>query len=126
MTAVYREIKAADPNATIVVVGYPDLLPGNPATALYHCAWLKDPAAVLEFRKVAGLVDSTLKNAALAAGVQYVSSLSALQGHELCTADAWVHRIGLTGGTDRGHPTASGEAAMARVVRTYMLAHNIG
>ena len=48
--------------------------------------------------------------------ISYASTLHALAGHELCTRDTWVYPLGLSGGNNRGHPTASGQRAIARAV----------
>jgi lysophospholipase L1-like esterase len=125
MAAVYRMIRRTVPHAQIVVVGYPQILPPSPITALHHCPWLKDPADPLLMRKITGQLDGVLSRAANTAGVRYVSTLNALKGHELCTADAWVKAIGLSGGNARGHPTARGQAALAAAVGRYVADHHL-
>jgi len=52
MTAVYRLVKQSVPGAQIVVVGYPQIIPNSPITALRHCPWLKDPAEPALMRQV--------------------------------------------------------------------------
>jgi len=124
MTAVYKEIKAAAPKATILVVGYPQILTSNPLTALLNCPWLgRDPQAVPLMSAVSIQLDSILARAAAAAGVDYVSTLHALQGHEMCTADSWVNPIGLFGGrvASQGHPNQFGQAAIAQTVSDYIV-----
>jgi lysophospholipase L1-like esterase len=125
MTAVYRAIRRAAPVAHVVVVGYPQIIPKSPITALRHCPWLKDPADPVLLRKVTGQLDGVLARAASAARVDYVSTLNALKGHELCTAHSWVKAIGLKGGNSRGHPTAQGQAALAAILRRYVASHHL-
>jgi hypothetical protein len=126
MTAVYRAIKQTVPSARVVVVGYPQILPKSPITALRHCPWLKDPADPLLMRKVTGQLDGVLSLAASAAGVSYVSTLGALKGHELCTAHSWIKAIKpFSGASARGHPTAQGQAALAATVGRYVTAHHL-
>jgi lysophospholipase L1-like esterase len=125
MTAVYGAIRRTVPHARIVVVGYPQMMPRSPITALRHCLWLKDPADPALMRKVTGQLDGILSRAAKAAGVSYVSTLNALKGHELCTAHAWLKAIGPSGGNSRGHPTALGQAALAAVVARYVTKHHL-
>ena len=129
MTAVYKEIKAFAPKATILVVGYPQILPSNPLTALQHCPWLdRDPEAVPLMNIVSSQLNSILARAAAAAGVGYVSTLNALQGHELCTADSWINSIGLFSGriASQGHPNQFGQAAIARTVSNYIVNNTVG
>lgn len=125
MTAVYKEIKAAAPNAHILVVGYPQIVPSNALTALGHCPWFKDPGEVLLMRAVTSQINSVLARAAAAAGVSYVSTLNALQGHELCTTDSWVNSVGPFGGSGRGHPTAQGQAMIAAAVEDYVVTNHL-
>jgi lysophospholipase L1-like esterase len=125
MTAAYRSIRRAVTGARIVVVGYPQIMAKNPITALLHCPWLKDPADPILLRKVTGQINGVLARAASAAGVDYVSTLHALSGHELCTGDSWIKAVGPSGGDSRGHPLARGQAALAAVVRRYVTGHHL-
>src|SRR3954454_4476167 len=105
----YAAIKAADPTGHISVVGYPQLLPSGSAV---NCSWL----AANEKTQLNALTvefDTTMANAAASAGVRYVSVLSVLAGHEMCTSNSWVYPIGFTGGDLRGHPTGPGQQALA-------------
>lgn len=38
----------------------------------------------------------------------YASVLGSLSGHELCTTDPWIYKIGPDGGPLRGHPVETG------------------
>lgn len=125
MTAVYRAIRSAAPGAHVVVVGYPQIIPKSPITALRHCPWLKDPADPVLLRKVTGQLNGVFARAASAARVDYVSTLNALKGHELCTAHSWVKAVGFKGGNSRGHPTAQGQAALAVIVRRYVASRHL-
>jgi lysophospholipase L1-like esterase len=108
----YTSIANADKSARVVVVGYPSLFPsGTPV----GCGWLASNEKTA-LRALATEFDHTMAAAAASAGVQYVSVLSVLAGHELCTSTPWVYPIGLTGGDLRGHPTAHGQQAIANTV----------
>jgi lysophospholipase L1-like esterase len=122
LVAVYRTMKAKLSGAHIVVVGYPRIFPTVKA---HNCAWLSDSERK-SLVAVSAEIDHSIAAAAAAAGVTYVSVLDVLGGHELCTAQSWVNPIepscGLPGHTDCGHPTSSGQLAIAKRVQTALMA----
>jgi GDSL-like Lipase/Acylhydrolase family len=121
------EAKVAAAGGQVIMVGYPDLIPG-PGSSFVNCGWLSDVEKGRVWKLEAEL-DSALAQAAASAGVTYVSIREALKGHELCTKDSWVNPVG--GLTDfashrgraphfsphQGHPNARGQQAMADGVR---------
>jgi lysophospholipase L1-like esterase len=111
---VVPAIHAAAPNAKIIVVGYPRLVPTEQSETT-GCGWLSDQERA-NLVTVQSYLDSKLSLAFLGGPVSYVSVTDALDGHELCTADSWIYRLAPTGGQLRGHPTAKGQAAIAEVV----------
>ena len=122
----YLGVRQAAPNARIIVVGYPRLFPTS-QSATQGCGWLT-PTERTKLNDLAALLDSTIKNAAHAAGFDYVSTLNALNGHELCTANSWVFPIlagPLAGGAAEGHPLYNGQQAIANIVQSYMSLHKI-
>ncbi len=111
LPAVYTAVAAKYPNADIVHVGYPRLLPppGDP----HLCFWL-DAA---DQTNASGLVDAlnlTLKTAALAASVAFADIPNALADHELCTLDPWL--VSPPALQSIGHPNAAGQRAIERAV----------
>ena len=115
----YKEIKAALPGKSkLYIVGYPNLFPTN-QKATIHCGWLSN-AGRAEFNTLAILLDKVLHDAANAAGVNYVSTLYALKGHELCTSSSWVNPIVSKHGppevTSDAHPTLAGQQAIESIV----------
>ena len=66
---------------------------------------------------MAGLVRTTIKDAADEADVDFISIRNALDGHELCTTDSYVNKIGLGGGGNRADPNAQGQRLMANAVK---------
>lgn len=99
-----RKIRSAvGPSTKIYLVGYPNIINAKAANAHKHCPWL-------DARENAGLVaaakdmDGTLANAASAAGVEYIPTLNALNGHELCTGDSWVRSLTVGGGSESWAP----------------------
>jgi lysophospholipase L1-like esterase len=125
MTAVYKEVKADAKGAPVVVVGYPQIIPGNPLTAIRHCPTIVQPALVPLMHEVGIQLDSVLARAAAAAGVNYVSTLNVLKGHELCTADPWVNSVYSGPTSGRAHPNAQGQAIMAAAVEDYVVLHHL-
>jgi lysophospholipase L1-like esterase len=82
-----KDIRHAAPNARVVLVGYPRVLPDDRAcpTALP----LPDAAATL-LRKALKLVDEQLARTAKKEQVDYVDMYVASKGHELCSTEPWV------------------------------------
>ncbi len=123
LTDAYNAVKAAAPNATIVVFGYAEFAP------LTEDAATECPAAAGWTRKEMDWVaremaeiNSVVKRAAAAAGVRYVEVGSADQGHELCTEDPYHN--GYTLLPDPGssfHPNAKGYQAMAAVLSAALI-----
>lgn len=116
---VVDRIGAAAPDAEVVLVGYPRLVPqiADPAV---KCGWLT-PVERGRVDELAERLDSTLRAVAEAKGVRYVSTLSSLAGHELCTADSWVVPVQPLARSpkrpEQGHPTSQGQDAIAATVR---------
>jgi hypothetical protein len=127
VTKALEETKAAAGGGQVILVGYPDLIPG-PGSSFQNCNWLGDEEKGRVW-KLEGELDSSLAGAASAAGVTFVSIREALKGHELCTADSWVNPVGgkhdaLTHrgivpklSPHQGHPDSRGQKAMADAVR---------
>lgn len=104
----------------IIVVGYPNLMNRRSLNALGHCPWLNTRGHASSLVKLATDLDAAMSNAAGAAGVEYDSALTALQGHELCTGDSYVNPLAPAGGQLRGHPNAKGQERLANDVGTYL------
>ncbi|MCF2532254.1 SGNH/GDSL hydrolase family protein [Yinghuangia soli] len=127
---VYRKIRTQAPNARVVVLGYPQLLPGS---------WSEQECAALQGVTVSGiqlglshaeqdfLRDATHRlNLAIAEranavdGVEFVSAENAFAGHEVCGSQgAWINGPVLSPkGIEPGsfHPTATGQAQYAALV----------
>lgn len=100
---VYHDLETAAPTARVVVVGYPRLFPTDYADVGPSCrpVWA-GPTASFGRSEVAFLnaasahLDRRLREAAGRAGVRYISTFNALEGHELCTSDPWIRPINET------------------------------
>lgn len=124
LQVAYLGIRLADTDARVVVVGYPRLFSQSQA-ATTGCGWLTQTER-MKLNDLAVQLDTAIKTAAHASGFDYVSTLNALNGHELCTADSWVFPVLYgVGGSMQGHPLYRGQRAIAAFVRNYMASHGI-
>ncbi|GGO90560.1 SGNH/GDSL hydrolase family protein [Wenjunlia tyrosinilytica] len=110
----YHAIKDTWKNADVVIVGYPRLFPK--AAKDEHCFFLS-PNEREGLNSLAGKLDTVLAKAAAHEGVEFVSVLETMNGHELCSDDSWIYPINLSGGQQRAHPTLKGQEAIEKVVR---------
>ena len=110
-------IKAAAPGARVLLVGYPRLFPEEQDETT-HCGWLSDRERV-QLNELASYLDQKQGEAAQQAGVEFISVLDRLDGHELCSRDPWLWPISILncgpGSSPRtnqfcGHPIESDDA----------------
>lgn len=109
-----RAIRGQAPRATVVLVGYPQLVPETGA-----CQELPLVPGDYPFvRSVTVGLEEALARAARRAGAEYASLHEASLGHDICAGeDAWVN--GFTADNGRGwqfHPFAEGQEAAAEQV----------
>lgn len=114
VTRAVREVREAAPNAEVLVVGYPQLMPADGSCRAAgltagDAAW----ASGIQVR-----LNRSLERAAEAGGATYVDLTEASVGHDVCAGkDAWVNgridRIGVALGF---HPFQKGMAGVARIV----------
>jgi lysophospholipase L1-like esterase len=112
--AALAEVRTQAPEADVYVVGYPRLLPET-GTCL-EAGFSNGDAGWA--RRIARLLNRSLRLAAEATGATYVDLYPASQGHDICAGpDAWVNgrtvRMGLALSY---HPFQVGMREMARVV----------
>lgn len=112
IVSVYQSLRTAAPSATILVVGYPRLFPTSQAVTT-GCGWLSN-AKRSGLNRLASQLNGQLAQAAAQAGVDYVSTLNVLKGHELCTPDSWVNSVLPDPGA--AHPNLMGQQAIATAV----------
>lgn len=105
-------IRAKAPEATILLVGYPRILPNSGAC---DSIGIPDAASVLETEQ---RLEDTLAAAAQDAGVDYVSMREASRGHDACAgAEAWTNGSAVPDGDGIAfHPRLAGMQAIARAV----------
>lgn len=95
---VYHDLETAASTARVVVVGYPRLFPTDYGDVVDNCrpagvgvGFSSSEVALLNAAAVH--LDQRLREAAGRAGVAYVSTLNALEGHELCTRASWIRPV---------------------------------
>ena len=109
-----RRITRAAPDAEVLVVGYPDILPSDGT-----CRAVGVPADVLRpVAEVAGLLNDSLRTGARAAGATYVDMAAVSDGHDVCAKGrAWVNGPRFRAGVAAPfHPKVNGMRAVASEV----------
>ncbi|MFD7922651.1 SGNH/GDSL hydrolase family protein [Streptomyces sp. NPDC059740] len=113
--SVLAQIHARSPRARVLVVGYPDILPGDGTTchdqvplASGDVPWVDQEERYL---------DTVLATRAAAGGATYVDTYTGSVGHDVCKADGvrWIEPKDTATATGL-HPDAAGHQAMARAV----------
>ncbi len=114
VTAAIAGIKQRSPRATVLVVGYPQLVP-----ATGTCPRLL-PLADGDYayaRTVSRRLTSVLERAAVAAGATYVDVWAASAGHDICSHEPWVNGRFTDFSTAAAyHPFAVEQAAVADLI----------
>jgi len=114
LTASIEKVRRRAPDAEIVVVGYPRVIPPNAS-----CPELL-PLASGDRDLVAGLnrrLAAIERRAAREADVRYVDLYAASAGHDVCSDEPWVNgRATVPGHALAYHPLATGQQAAARLV----------
>lgn len=125
LVRTYTAIKQAAPNATVYVLGYPDLVPPHPSGAanLITCVtsglvggslgWLAPKQRQLQ---------DVIQNAASAAGVNWVDpnlkgAAYSFQGHTVCSSNSWFIRpINRHPTSSSFHPTSTGQIELEQAL----------
>lgn len=100
LTALYSQLHSESPGTRLYTIGYPQI-----ANAKGNCA-INVQLSKSELEFAASLIDylnTAIKKAAGAAGIDYVDISQALVGHRLCEAKGYDVAVnGLTAGSDTG------------------------
>ncbi|WP_345696956.1 SGNH/GDSL hydrolase family protein [Kitasatospora terrestris] len=118
LASALGEIRRRAPQARVLVVGYPALLPGDPARC---AAALGDGVAagdVLFVGEQERALNAMLSARAAAGGAVYVDTWAASQGHDMCAGEAerWIEPPQPAAGAAPVHPNARGQEGMAGAV----------
>lgn len=110
VTASLRAVRRLAPQATVVLVGYPRLVPDEGTCAALPLA----AGDYAEGRRISRALDTALARAARRAGATFVDVYDVSRGHDICSIDPWVN--GRTTDRQRAlayHPFAAGMRAVA-------------
>ncbi len=116
----YLDIKAAAPNARVIIVGYPQLFVDNPSDS-YHDLLFKEDQVWMN-QKAAEL-NAMLRDVAREAGVEFVDPTEAFRDHGIGSDDPWINDLDLGGpglsvsDPSSFHPNADGHAALADLLQ---------
>ena len=112
--ALLDAVVAAAPEAQVVVVGYPDLLPSSGSCPD------RIPLAAGDYALVDTLnrdLSDTLRAQAEQRDLTFVDVYAASQGHDICSAEPWVNGADVApDGTIAYHPLAAEQAAVAALI----------
>ncbi|WP_438483914.1 SGNH/GDSL hydrolase family protein [Streptomyces sp. S186] len=114
LTDGLRKLSAKAPQAKVVVVGYPSVLPGDPTKCLGKMPVTTGDIGFL--RSVLGELNDKMAGAATAAGATYVDTFGPTKGHDSCSASPWIEGLLPTSPAVPLHPNATGERVMSQAV----------
>lgn len=114
LTATLDQVKDLAPNARVLLVGYPKLLPPRGDCDRLPRMRPQDRAT---FRDINLRLRLQMLQAAKDAGVEFVDFYAASYSHNVCARHPWIQ--GRVGNFRLGaalHPLAAGQAALARMI----------
>ena len=116
VAAVLQAVRGKAPNARIVLVGYPAIVPNSG----YGC-WPVVPFAygdVPYLRSTTKALNTMLANTAAANGASFVDTYTPSIGHDACQGSStrWVEGLIPTNSAAPFHPNAAGERGMSAAV----------
>jgi len=114
LTTALREIHRRSPAATVVLVGYPQLIPANDT----GCAQLPADSEMLgTVRRLIAEFSTMMARAAHAGGATYVDLIGPSAGHDICSSSPWINGSQDTDQAIRFHPFLAEQQAVARLVQ---------
>ncbi|MBO1417935.1 SGNH/GDSL hydrolase family protein, partial [Streptomyces sp. FH025] len=115
---VLQEIRRRSPQARVYVVGYPELLPGDPESCRPTLGATIAPADLGFLVEKERQLNGMLKQRAEAAGAVFVDIAGPSAGHDMCAGEdaRWVEPPFPARGLAPVHPNAKGQEAVAAAV----------
>jgi lysophospholipase L1-like esterase len=116
----FDAVKQADPSAVLLVVGYPQIFPDE--------GWCRGFTApeVEDMNELTVALDDTISAAAAADGVRYVPTISAFNGHDLCSDDPYVVApYSLSSPLGWFHPNVEGQKILAGIVAEFITSNHL-
>ncbi|PXY32150.1 SGNH/GDSL hydrolase family protein [Prauserella muralis] len=111
-----RQVTARAPDARVIVVGYPTILPADPDACWPELPY--SPQDVAYLRQGLERFNTILAEQARRHGAEFADTAAPTRGHGMCAPpeDRWVEGPEPVTGAAPLHPTARGEEAMAAAV----------
>jgi lysophospholipase L1-like esterase len=106
LDSLLSAIQADAPNATVVVLGYPDFYDLSQSSS---CIGLSTTDRT-DIDQGINLLDGVLQTAAEQYGDVFADVRAAFAGHEICDSDPWLNSVDWTDFSVSYHPTAAGQA----------------
>ncbi|MFJ2778408.1 SGNH/GDSL hydrolase family protein [Kitasatospora sp. NPDC087315] len=118
LAQVLQEIKRRSPQARVYVVGYPALLPADPASCVPVLGKAVAAADLAFLTEKQQQLNAMLKSRAAGAGAVFVDAAAPSAGHDMCAGEAtrWVEPPFPAPGLAAIHPNAKGEEGIADAV----------
>ncbi len=114
LVSTLEQVEELAPNARVLLVGYPKLLPARGDCARLPRMRPQDRAT---FREINVRLRHEMQAAADEAEVDFVDFYAASYGHHVCALDPWVQgRIGSRRVGAALHPLPAGQAALAQLI----------
>ncbi|MFD1656341.1 SGNH/GDSL hydrolase family protein [Pseudonocardia alaniniphila] len=116
IAAALHEIEERSPDARVLVVGYPAILPDSGPGCFPAVPF--SPGDVAYLRETEKRLNEMLADEAEDAGVEYIDTYTAFIGHDMCTLPGtkWIEGLIPTAPAAPVHPNALGMSAMATAV----------
>ncbi|WP_037908505.1 SGNH/GDSL hydrolase family protein [Actinacidiphila yeochonensis] len=117
VAAVLRAVRERAPHASVVVVGYPDLLPDRGPGCFPTVPFAAGDVAYL--RSTEKRLNAMLEAEALLHGARYADTYTPTVGHDMCRPEGvrWIEPLVPAAPAAPAHPNAQGERVMAHVVQ---------
>jgi lysophospholipase L1-like esterase len=119
IAAVVQGIRTRAPNAKILVIGYPIVVPSSGGTVCFNYGVPIAAGDLPYVNQIEQTMNATIKNAAEANGAVFVDTYDSSIGHDACKpgSTTWVNGIIPTGTSYWPvHPTLAGEQNMTQQV----------
>ncbi|WP_162002548.1 SGNH/GDSL hydrolase family protein [Streptomyces sp. CB01881] len=115
---VLQEVRRRSPQARVYVVGYPSLLPADPAACAPVLGGAVAAADLGFLAEKEQQLNAMLKGRAETAGAVFVDAAAPSAGHDMCAgeADRWVEPPFPASGLAAIHPNAKGQQGVAAAV----------
>ncbi len=120
LAAVLGDVRKRAPKARVYVVGYPALLPADPAACGPVLGRTLPPGDLAFLAEQEQRLNTVLRKQAQDGGAVFVDTYTPSAGHDMCAGEAarWIEPPFPAAGRAPLHPNAAGQQAMARVVAT--------